>query len=480
MSTATDLAERARQAVEAAGFQPDFPARAAAEVRAAERAALPQVLDLSHLLWSSIDNEESRDLDQLEYAEPGPNGATRILLAIADVASYVAPGSSIDNRARFNTVSIYTAGRTFHLLPPDLSTSRTSLLERETRLAVVIDMLVENDGEVHGPKLYRAKVRNHARMSYEQAGAFLESQRPLSHFGRTPGLKEQLIMQGAAARRLMALRKRMGALTFSSYEARPVYDHGRIVSLEVQQRNAARDLIESFMIAGNVATATFLKSRGFPIIERAVNAPRRWDRICQIAAGYGAKLPDSPSPKALGEFLVQRRDADPGGFRDLSLAIVKLMGPGEYLVEPASQQLTGHFGLALDDYSHSTAPNRRYSDLIIQRMVFASLNAQPVPFKLPELEHIAKRCTEREDAARKVERFMRKVAAAGLMSERIGAEFDAIVTGASYKGTYVRLFAPAVEGKVVRGEGGMDVGDRVRVRLVSTDPDRGFIDFERA
>lgn len=478
MDTGFDLAARARRAVETAGFRPDFPARAATEVSAAERSAPPSAPDLTHLLWSSIDNEDSRDLDQLEYAEPGPKGSIRILLAIADVASYVAPGSSIDTRARHNTVSLYTAGQTFHLLPPQLSTARTSLLQGEARLAVVVDMLVEDDGEVHAPKVYHARVRNHARMTYEDAGAWLESGEPLAQFDEAPGLKEQLEMQLQASRRLIALRKRMGALTFSSYEARPVIRDGHVVSLEVRQRNAARDLIESFMIAGNVATATFLKTRGFPIIERAVRAPRRWDRIAQIAAGYGVKLPEDPAPKPLSDFLAQRREADPREFRDLSLAIVKLLGPGEYVIEPPGQQLTGHFGLALDDYSHSTAPNRRYADLIIQRLLFASLRAEPVPYQIAELEEIAQHCTEREDAARKVERFMRKVAAADLIQPQIGRTFSAVVTGASEKGTYVRLLSPAVEGKVVRGERGMDVGDRVQVRLLSADPERGFIDFE--
>lgn len=479
MSTAFDLADRARRAVEKAGFKADFPAKAASEVRAAEKSALPAAQDLSHLLWSSIDNEDSRDLDQLEYAEPGPGSAIRILLAIADVASYVPPGSAIDGRARHNTVSLYTAGKTFHLLPPELSTGRTSLLQGESRLALVVDMLVEDDGEVHHPKVYHAKVRNRARMTYEDAGAWLEAGEPLSQFDEAPGLKEQLAMQQEASDRLMALRKRMGALTFSSYEARPIVRNGHCVNLEVRQRNAARDLIESFMIAGNVATAGFLKSRGFPIIERAVHAPRRWDRIRQIAAGYGVKLPDQPAPKPLGDFLAQRRAADPRGFRELSLAVVKLLGPGEYVVEPANQQLTGHFGLALEDYSHSTAPNRRYADLVIQRLLLASLASARAPYKIPELEQIARHCTEREDTARKVERFMRKVAAAELIQPRAGETFAALVTGASEKGTYVRLFQPAIEGKVIRGERGLDVGDRVEVRLLSADPERGFIDFER-
>jgi VacB/RNase II family 3'-5' exoribonuclease len=479
MVTPFNLAARARRALETAGFLPDFPAKAASEVRDAERTGLPPVLDLTHLLWSSIDNEESRDLDQLEYAEPAPNGSIRLLLAIADVASYVAPDSAIDQRARHNTVSIYTAGKTFHLLPENLSTRKTSLLESETRLALVADMLVEDDGEVHESKVYHAKVKNRVRLSYNEVGGWLESGRTVAAFDGAPGLKEQLNLQLEASQRLVTLRKRMGALTFSSYEARTVMRDGQCVDLKLSERNRARDLIESFMIATNVATATFLKSRGFPIIERSVKAPQRWDRIRQIAAGFSFVLPESPAPKPLGDFLAQRRSDDPNGFRELSFTIVKLLGPGEYVVEPARQQLSGHFGLALDDYSHSTAPNRRYADLIIQRLLFASLCGESIPYQESELKEIAARCTERENAARKVERFMRKVAAVQLIQPRIGETFPASVTGASWKGTYVRLLAPPVEGKVLRGERGLDVGDRVNVRLLSADPERGFIDFAR-
>ena len=474
-----NLAERARRALEDAGFLPDFPPQAATEVRAAERLRMPGTLDLSHLLWSSIDNEESRDLDQLEYAEPGPQNSIRILLAIADVANYVPPGSAIDLRAAHNTVSIYTAGRTFHLLPEALSTEKTSLLEDEARLALVVDMLVEDDGEVHEPKVYRSKVRNKARLTYDAVGRWSQERGTIPEFEEVPGLREQLQFQFEASQRLIALRKRMGALTFSSYEARPITENGKVVDLRISTPNPARDLIESFMIAANVSVATFLKSRGFPIIERAVQAPERWDRICQVAAGYGFKLPETPEPKPLSDFLAAQRLNNPAAFQDLSLTIVKLLGPGEYVVEPADVQLSGHFGLALDDYSHSTAPNRRYSDLIIQRLLLAAMERQACPYAQSDLEEIARRCTEREDAARKVERLMRKVAAAALIQGQVGRSFGALVTGASPKGTYVRLQSPAVEGKVVRGERGMDVGDRVRVRLISADPERGFIDFER-
>jgi VacB/RNase II family 3'-5' exoribonuclease len=479
MNGGFNLAERARRALEEAGFRPDFPSEAAAEVRRAEKIGAQADDDLTHLLWTSIDNRESRDLDQVEYAEPCSNGSIRLLLGIADVATYVPAGSAIDERAAHNTVSIYTAGKTFHLLPEELSTNRTSLNERETRVAVVVEMLVEDDGEVHAPKVYRAKIKNHAKLTYDVVGDWLETNRSFPELDEFPGLRNQLELQTEASKRLMALRKRMGALTFSSYEAQPVTRNGNVVDLKVNRPNRARDLIESFMVAANVATATFLKSRGFPIIERAVRAPERWERLREIAAGYSFYLPSVPAPKPLADFLAARREVDPAEFQDLSLTVIKLMGPGEYVVEHPTGEQTGHFGLALDDYSHSTAPNRRYADLIIQRLIFAAIKNSPRPYTDAELEAIAKRCTEREDVARKVERLMRKVAAAQLVRNSIGNVFNAIVTGASPKGTYVRAFAPAVEGKVLRGEQGMRVGDRVRVRLISADAERGFIDFER-
>ena len=478
MSAAVNLVERARRALEEAGFEPDFPPQAAAEVRRAEKIVTSADRDLTHLLWSSIDNEESRDLDQVEYAEPGPKDSIRLMLGIADVATYVTPGSAVDQRAAQNTVSLYTAGKTFHLLPEDLSTGRTSLNEGESRLAVVVEMLVNADGEVQEPKVYRAKVKNQTKLTYEKVGAWLERNAVIEELNDFPGLKNQLELQAEASVRLMELRKRMGALTFSSYEAKPITRNGEVVDLKLNRPNRARDLIESFMVAANVATATFLKNHDFPIIERAVSAPERWDRIRQIASNHGVTLPEEPAPKPLSDFLARRRLEDPAVFQDLSLTIVKLMGPGHYVVEHPTGPQSMHFGLALDDYSHSTAPNRRYADLIIQRLLFAAMTETPRPYSDLELEKIAAHCTEREDAARKVERLMRKVAAAQLVRNSIGQTFNASVTGASPKGTYVRLFSPPVEGKVLRNYRGMEVGDRVRVRLIGVDADRGFIDFE--
>ena len=477
-----DLAEAARLALIAAGFQPDFPPEIQAEVQSIRN--LPQksddIADLRHLLWSSIDNEESRDLDQVEFAEKLENGSIRLLIGIADVASYVRKSGPVDRRAHQNTVSIYTAGKTFHLLPEELSTEKTSLLEDKDHLAVIIEMQVQSGGQIENSRVYRALIRNHARLSYDQVGQFFEDKVELDFLRDRPALRDQLQIQGEVSQRLIELRKRAGALTFSSYEAQPVRKNGEVVDLVLIRHDRARDLIETFMVAANVATATFLKSNGWPIIERVVRAPKRWDRIRQIAAKYGTNLPEQPQPKPLSEFLVARRYADPAGFNELSLTIVKLLGTGEYLVEKPGGPQNSHFGLAVDDYSHSTAPNRRYADLVLQRLILAFIQKSALPYSDSELDEIARRCTDREHAARKLERSMRKIAAAYIVRNRIGEVFDAIVTGASWKGTWVRVKKPPIEGKVIRGEIGMDVGDHVRVALLSVDPERGFIDFARA
>jgi VacB/RNase II family 3'-5' exoribonuclease len=442
-------------------------------------ASLPSGLrDLRHLLWSSIDNDESRDLDQIEYVEPAGK-CIRLFIGIADVTSYLTRGGAIDRRAAQNTVTLYTPNRTFHLLPEALSTDKTSLRENEDRSAVVIEMLVEADGQVHDAAIYRALVRNKAKLSYEKVAHACEDRSPDDTVCTKPGLREQLDLQLKTADRLDGLRKKMGALTFSSYEAQPVTRNGQLVDLALVSRNRTRDMIEGFMIAANVACATFLKARGWPIIERVVDAPRNWERIRQIAAGFDFGLPETPAPKPLSEFLASRRAADSAAYRDLSLSIVKLLGPGVYRVETPTGPQSSHFGLAVDDYSHTTAPNRRYADQVLQRMLLACTADQPNPFTDGELDQVARHCSEREDAARKVERTLRKVAAAFLLQDRIGEVFPGIVTGSSSKGTYVRVKHPAAEGRVIHGERGLLVGDRPHVRLLSVDPEHGFIDFER-
>lgn len=478
----------ARRAMIENGFEPDMPPAVELEMQAMEGKQPkdhvdddPPPRDLRALLWSSIDNHDSRDLDQVEFAEELPGGDIRLLIGIADVDALVPKGSAIDRHALHNTTSIYTGVRTFPMLPEELSTHTTSLLEDEDRLAVVIELVVDAEGEVRSNEVYRARVRNQAKLVYEQVGAWLEGRAPApSKVSEVAGLVEQLRLQDKATERLRALRKRNGALNLQTIEAKAVVVDGRVVELVASEHNRARDIIESFMVAANTEMAEFLETAGWPSIRRVVRTPERWPRIAEIARSFGDSLPEEPDSRALNSFLSRRRAADPVHFPDLSLSIVKLMGPGEYVVERAGTEGEGHFGLAVHDYTHSTAPNRRYPDLITQRVLKAVVARRPSPYTEAELWDIAERCTEREDAARKVERLMRKASAAVLLGERIGDTFDAIVTGVSAKGTFVRLIAPPAEGRVMRGEQGMDVGDRVRVKLLATEPERGFIDFARA
>jgi exoribonuclease-2 len=436
---------------------------------------------LRSLLWSSIDNDSSRDLDQVEYAENLPDGTTRLLIGIADVDSSVPKGSATDRQASFETTSVYTGVATFPMLPGELSTDRTSLMDAQDRLSLVIELHLADSGEVTCHDVYPAFLRNRAKLAYSSTGAWLEGRGPMPQtVAATPGLEAQLRFQQETSEKLRGIRKSHGALTFSSVEATPVVENGEVKDLSVAHHNVAEDIIESFMVAANVAMAQVLRERGSLSIRRVVRTPRRWDRIQAIAAQFHVQLPSTPDPRALSEFLAARNTADPAHFPDLSLSVVKLLGPGEYMVEAPGAEQQGHFGLAVNDYTHSTAPNRRYADLVTQRLLKAIATRSAANYSEAELQQIAAHCTEREDAARKVERLMHKVAAASLLSHRIGEMFDGIVTGASPKGTYVRLLKPPVEGRVVHGAQGIDVGDKVRVRLVSVDVWKGFIDFERA
>ena len=476
----------ARRAMIENGFAPEMPTRAVLELQAIDdqqQAGLndPSIRDLRSMLWSSIDNRESRDLDQVEYAEALPGGDIRLLIGIADVDAFVPKDSAIDRYALQNTTSVYTGVETFPMLPEKLSNHTTSLLEDVDHIVVVIEMLLDTEGEVRSSEVYRAKVRNHAKLIYEQVGAWLEDRAPApSKVTEVKGLADQLRLQDEATKRLRAMRQQNGALNLQTIEAKPVAVDGRVVDLVTSEHNRARDIIESFMITANTEMAQFLESEGWPSIRRVVRTPKRWPRITEIAREFGENLPEEPDSGALAAFLARRRADDPLHFPDLSLSIVKLLGAGEYTVERPGMEGEGHFGLAVNDYTHSTAPNRRYADLITQRLLKAAVARRPSPYTEAELRSIAERCTEREDAARKVERLMRKAAAALLLGERTGETFDAIVTGVSDKGTFVRLIAPPAEGRVVRGEHGMDVGDKVRVSLLSTNPERGFIDFARA
>jgi VacB/RNase II family 3'-5' exoribonuclease len=477
-----DLSAVAHQSLLDNGFHPDEDPAVAREVAHLHAAATAPngVRDLRSLLWSSIDNDSSKDLDQLEVAEELPDKGIVLRIGIADVDALVPKGSAIDAHAFANATSVYTGVHVYPMLPEELSTGLTSLNEGADRLVLVIEIELGPDGVVRRHDVYRAIAANRAKLAYESVGAWLEGRGPEPQKSvANDALEAQLWMQDRAASLLKQVREQAGALDFDTIEATPVAKDGKIESLAVTRKNRARDLIEDFMIAANVAIARILAERNRSAIRRVVRVPRRWDRIAVIAKQYGVTLPVTPDPKALSAFLGARRAADPLRFPDLSLSIVKLLGPGEYVLDkPGPSDDLPHFGLAAKDYTHATAPNRRYADLVTQRLVKAALANAPAPYTDEELAAIAKQCTEREDAANRVERVTRKSAAAILLAHRIGSVFDAIVTGVNKDGTYVRLLSPPAEGRVMKGERGMDVGERVRVKLVHTDPRRGFIDFE--
>jgi exoribonuclease-2 len=471
-----DLNATARRIVAAAGFPTAF--RHAEEVTTA---AIDTVAtDLRGLVWSSIDNAESRDLDQVEAAEAHPDGTVRVMVGIADVDAYVPKGSPLDLAAAERMTSVYTGAGNFPMLPESLSENLTSLLPTEDRPAVITELIVGPDGGVLDRSVYRATLRNRAKLAYETTGAWLEDGGAMpSEAASTPGLEVQLRIQDIVSAQLRTVRQAAGALDFETIEARPVIENGRIVGLTVPRRSRARFLIENFMIAANTAVSGFLQAHGFPSIQRIVRRPQRWDRIVDIARTAGDDLPPTPDAVALAGFLARRRKADPTHFADLSLSIVKLLGPGEYAVVAAGDDLGEHFGLAVYGYTHSTAPNRRYVDLITQRLLKAACCGAPCPYSVDDLRAIADRANERAQAARKIERTMRKIIAAVMMQPHIGETFAAIVTGAKPSGTYVRVLNPPVEGRVMRGERGLDVGDRVNVKLIGVDTEAGFVDFER-
>ena len=478
-----DLKSIARRAMLQRGLLPDFSSAVLEETSAITKAAtenIPAIRDLRDRLWASIDNDDSRDLDQLSVAEPIAGDAVKILIAIADVDATVKAGTAIDGHARTNTTSVYTAAQIFPMLPEKLSTDLSSLNEGEDRLAIIIEMAVDPAGRVTQSDVYRALVRNRAKLAYNSVAAWLDGTAPAPpKLAEVPGLDEQLRIQDGVAQTLKRVRHQNGALSLETLEVRAVFDDGVLADLQPDAKNRAKELIEDFMIAANGVTAKFLEQKRFPSLRRILREPKRWDRIVELAAGLGERLPPAPSASALDAFLAKRKASEPARFPDLSLSVVKLLGRGEYAPELPGQRAEGHFGLAVNDYTHSTAPNRRFPDLITQRLVKAALAGSPAPYAFAELVALASHCTLQEDNAAKVERQVRKSAAALLLSSRIGERFDAMVTGASEKGTWVRISRPAVEGRVVRGFEGLDVGDRVRVQLVHTDVTRGFIDFTR-
>jgi VacB/RNase II family 3'-5' exoribonuclease len=479
-----DLRLIAHKAMTDRGLEPDFPREALQQLNGIQGPARDTdhaIRDLRKRLWCSIDNDTSKDLDQLTVAEKLPAGRVKVLVAIADVDAIVKPSSPIDRHARTNTTSVYTAAQIFPMLPERLSTDLTSLGEDSDRLAIVIEMVVAADGSVQESELYRALVNNHAKLAYNSVAAWLDGADKMpDKVGKVKGLDEQLRMQDQIAQVMKSVRYQHGALDLETIEPEAVLRDGQVVDLRPQKKNRALELIEDFMIAANGVSAQFLEKRGLPALRRVVRSPERWDRIRKVAAGFGEQLPANADSKALGAFLARRRQTDLLRFPDLSLTIVKLLGAGEYVLQLPGQESAGHFGLAVQDYSHSTAPNRRFPDLITQRLLKSALAHDKLPYSPAELTSLATHCTEQEDAAKKVERQVRKSASAQFLSGRIGETFDALVTGASEKGTWVRLLKPPAEGKLMDGSKGVDVGDQIKVRLTGLNIERGFIDFVRS
>ncbi len=465
------------------GLDPDFSPQVQDQVRGISKAAAdtsPAVRDLRQLLWCSIDNDDSRDLDQLSVAQPAEGGAVKILIAIADVDATVARGSPVDEHARNNTTSVYTAPQIFPMLPERLSTDLTSLAEGQERLSIVIELSINPAGGISASDIYRATVVNHAKLAYNAVAAWLDGKAPApARVAAVAGLDEQLRLQDKVAQLLKRVREEQGALGLTTLEAQAVYEGGKLADLKPDEDNRAKELIEYFMIAANGVVAKFLEAHQRSSVRRVLHTPERWNRIVELARALGESLPAQPDAKALSEFLVKRQAAAPERFPDLSLSVVKLLGAGEYALKRPGQPAEGHFGLAVTDYSHSTAPNRRFPDVITQRLLKAVLANQPAPYADDELRTLAAHCTDQERNANKVERQVRKSAAAMLLQSRIGQQFEAIITGASDKGTWVRIMQPLAEGRLVRGFEGLDVGDTVHVQLVRTDVQRGFIDFIR-
>ena len=478
-----DLQAIAKRIMEQRGFEPDFPA-AVSDQLATLRQSPPRIpaggdiRDLRSLLWSSIDNDTSRDLDQIEVAERAPNGDVKVMIGVADVDAFVPSQTPIDQHAATETTTVYTGVRNFPMLPEELSTGITSLLEEQDRLAIIIEFVIGSSGAVTASELYRALVRNRAQLQYNSVGAWLEgAEEAPAKIHNSNDLQEQLKLQDEVAQRLKGQRQQQGALNLQTDEVHPLVLNNQVVEIVKQQKNRATELIEDFMVAANGVVARKLEN--VSSLRRIVRTPERWDRIVQLATGKGDRLPAEPDSKALNDFLIRQKAADPDHFADLSLAVIKLIGPGEYVLEKAGEIAPGHFGLAVQDYTHATAPNRRFADVVTQRLIKATIAGQKSPYSDDELTAIAANCTQKEDAARKVERDMSKRLAAVAMQHRIGEAFDAIVTGVTDHGTFVRVLQTHVEGLLIQGHG-LDVGDRLRAKLVSVNVEKGYIDFARA
>jgi exoribonuclease-2 len=478
-----DLQATAKEIMQQHGFEPDFPAPVQAQLLSLGKQSVVSpprdVRDMRNLLWSSIDNDTSRDLDQIEVAERSSNGEVKVMIGIAEIDALVPKLTPIDQHAARETTTVYTGIRNFPMLPEELSTGITSLLENQDRLGIVIEFVVDSAGNLKSSGVYRALVRNKAQLQYNSVGAWLEgTAAPPPKVAASTELQDQLKLQSEVAQELKNHRFQNGALNLQTDEVRPLVLDDKVVDVVKQQKNRATELIEDFMVAANGVVARLLEN--VSSLRRIVRTPKRWDRIVQLAATKGETLPGQPDSKALNEFLLRRKAADPDHFADLSLAVIKLIGPGEYVLERAGDTAPGHFGLAVQDYTHSTAPNRRFADVVTQRLIKAMLAGQTNPYSDDELTAIASNCTQKEDAARKVEREMSKRLAAVAMQHRIGEVFDAIVTGATDHGTFVRVLQPHVEGLLAQGAQGLDVGDKLKAKLIRADVSSGYIDFARA
>jgi VacB/RNase II family 3'-5' exoribonuclease len=479
-----DLQAIAKQVMTERGFKPDFPPEVPQQLAQLKAhppavAASNDIRDLRNLLWSSIDNDTSRDLDQIEVAERLPDGGAKVMVGVADVDAFVPKLTPIDQHAARETTTVYTGVRNFPMLPEVLSTGETSLLENQDRLAVIVEFVVNSSGEVKTSAVYRAVVQNKAQLQYNSLGAWLEGKSPAPpKVAASSDLQTQLKLQDEVAQKLRAKRTENGALNLQTDEVLPLVLDDQVVDVVKQQKNHATELIEDFMVAANGVVARKLEN--VSSLRRIVRKPERWDRIVQLAAAHGGHLPAEPDAKALNDFLLKRKAEDPDHFADVSLTVIKLIGRGEYVLERAGEPAPGHFGLAVQDYTHSTAPNRRFPDIVTQRLLKATLAGKPNPYSDPELEEIAANCTQKENAAKKVERDMSKRLTAIAMQKRVGEVFDAIVTGVTNGSTFVRVMQPHIEGLLAQGQQGLDVGDRLRAKLIRTDVQRGFIDFARA
>lgn len=451
-----DLKRLAAQAMRAHGLEPDFPAAALAEAAAA--AAIKdevgaKIVDLRELLWSSIDNDDSLDLDQIEVAEALGAGEARLRVGIADVDSVVKSLSAVDEHARANTTSVYTAAVIFAMLPERLSTDLTSLGQDQDRLCLIIDMTIKADGTTGSATIYQALVRNRAKLAYRSVAAWLQGSAPApAPVATVAGLEAQLKLQDDIAQRLKSRRQAHGALQFDTAENRAVRAEGVLIDLEPDPKNRAQELIEEFMVAANGVVARFMQAQGRTSLRRILRTPKHWDRISDIAKALGEALPQTPDAVALNAFLEKQRQLNPARFADLSLSVIKCLGAGEYVAQRPTDDTEGHFGLAVRDYTHSTAPNRRYPDLVTQRLLKSALQNRVSPYDDAQLATLAAHCTEQESNAKKGGTPDRKIG---------GCHALAIAHGSAFRGHCDRRFREGYLGKNSKSEHGGSRGQEL-------------------